>query len=225
MKIGIFYWATASVMQRLRDTLAIQSRILPQWKDLFRPLFILDHQVPLSPDLPGDVIRASILDSEGRILPSAAKNIGATWARDEMLDWLIDCDVDTVITVPPFEFPSSGVSHIPCYFSEEGDSPETAIEKWRKGRAAVLAPSSRFFLRRDIFSKYSHHLGFVGYGYEDLDYWYNVISGDRLNAPCGGEGIHFWHPRRGKLSEQNKALYEQRRVELHSRGGSSLQDP
>lgn len=189
MNICMYYIMSEEIVPRWNRTVALQKKMLPEWESIPK-VFIADRN--LSIPVPGDKITTDLFEDTVMRFPMA-KNLGLRWALDKGYEWVVDCDSDTVILKMPSRNPSTGYSTVLCYQSRQQESDEDLVRMYETGKMKFDA-SSRFILRNDVFSKYIYDESIVSWGWDDIDYHFNVLMANGVfYEHSGAIGIHIWH--------------------------------
>lgn len=145
------------------------------------------------------------LDADGEVNLAMARNIALDHAQKNNFDLVLLLDADVVLLEDPV-VPENPFTLTWSFFSDEneaarGEFPLADPSKWRGGTGFVLKQEC-------LCLRFCE--GFIGYGYQDVDYQHNVL------VPVVGEpsrwstkSIHVWHPPRGNHLahwDQNKVL-------------------
>lgn len=191
MNICLYYILSNEVAQRWNRTVSLQRSVLPEWGGIPK-VFITDVNYPYP--VPGERVTANLF-SDGIIQFPKAKNLGLGWAQNRGHDWVIDVDADTVILKMPTRVPSTGYSTVLCHNSSPKDTDDDLVKRYETGKMSFGA-SSRFILRKDIFTKYRYDEGYVDWTWDDIDYHVHSLKANGiLYEHSGALGIHLWHSR------------------------------
>jgi predicted O-methyltransferase YrrM len=211
MKLLIYYIYSRHVQERWKRLVDLQRELLPEW-DALPKVFVVDRGS--DPGIPGTRVEIDLFDENGHVLFSRAKNAAIDAAVGLGAEWLLDCDVDSLLIRTPNQFPPTGYGCVPVYMASESDH-DAAIRKYAQNLQVSFEGSSRFLTRRDVFSRFRYDDSFWGYGGEDLDYHENVL------APAGFHGsatdaraIHLWHRREPLERPGNIEIYRRRKQSL-----------
>lgn len=201
-RILLAYVVTEELFDTFRRTVALQAGYA---RALHGTDSLLVSDVPVSGlDICNIVV--SDLGSGKDFCLAAGLNAALNCAAERDFDWLLLLDADTILVSHPNDFPPSGFG--PCQVWKLGptDIPELHPKiPWEE--------SGPLLLGRNVFSKYRYCEEFKGYGYEDTDFYENVIGGAGIGRSfTDARTFHLWHPPRPtRRSISNYELFLRRK--------------
>lgn len=214
MRPLLTYIVTQSVLHRFERTLRFQQRYFPQAVEFYDRLVITDLKSQIDVGLP--VVRGDICPG-GKYSMPVARNFAFKTATDRGYDWHFDGDSDRVIADGPPKWTEPGLGCVNMHHFLKHETHEEVMQRFRDGRLQFTA-SSFFISHRSVFAKLKFCEEFTGYGFDDLDFVYNVCfpaGVQKIVVPV--RGFHLWHEERiyegFKHQEglsRNEALYKSR---------------
>lgn len=141
-----------------------------------------------------------------------SRNVLMEYAATHGYDGLVLLDADAILIEQPV-FPEIGFSCCKIFYATKQEIHNRTFyfndfSRWK--------PSSYFILNRPEFTRFKFHEDFRGYGFEDLDFFYNILMRHGAEiVPWTTRAIHHWHERRKAdpvATERNRMIYESRRL-------------
>lgn len=213
MKILITYHASTEAEAGLLRSLEVQK----QWPlaENITQAIICERGI-MGLDIP--MIVDPTLVGVGGYAHARARNHAIAAARKADVDYLVSLDSDAVFRGFPAGVVPSDLERIRMFYQKEGET----ITSEALADPARVSYSSFWVISRALFSQdwCEAYEGFVGYGWEDFDFVFNVMAprGYRM-VNSEASMIHLWHhPQRNRNEHEfaaeylrNKRLYEARR--------------
>lgn len=213
MKALLIFITSESCLPCLRASLKMQERwpIQAPHERLIitdREIMGLDIRTIVDPALTGS----------GGYAYSRARNIAIAEARKSDADYLVMLDSDTVFMGFEPGAPIVDFERLKLFFQKEG---EIITDEALKDPERVAWGSFWIFSRKVFMEPWCESCeGFVGYGWEDYDFVFNVLEphGYKITN-SSASAIHLWHhPMRNRNTEEfnaeflrNKRVYENRK--------------
>jgi glycosyltransferase involved in cell wall biosynthesis len=206
MKPLLAYWVIGEdAVRQFKATLKVQAR--------FKAFKRYDQVLVTDVDVPGDlgmpvILRTDLIQS-GYYAMNRARNVCIQYALDKGYEWLVLADADMVVINPLLKKPATGFSSIPQYRAKKGET------SFRQSVKLPFEASSYFVLHRSVFSRLPFCEDFLGYGYCDTDYCWNLLWFQGIEqSPNDVKAIHLWHkprlPDRGYQTDRNRHLFTDR---------------
>lgn len=152
-----------------------------------------------------------------------SRNLIFEYADLNGYEWIIDADADRVLLNSPEKFPEPGLAAIATHYTDEGESDEVTYERCKAGRLDFGNGSSFFAIHRSVFCRFRNCEEFLGAGYEDKDFVFNICLPNGVKTvPIHARGLHRHHPNSERFPEYgefNRILYERRRKQFGAIGG------
>ncbi len=194
MKILVAYPVTPSTEPTFARNQELQDRLFPGAVDGFERVYFQSRRE-------GEPFNLAQL-----------RNEAIMYAVSMGHDWLLLPDVDTIYTNPVEVWPSSGFGQCSVFYAPEGADIAKGVQGFPESKWGW------FMVARPVFTWVRFDEEFVGWGYEEHDFFEQVTIG--LGVPRTAtdlQAIHVWHPQRSKFenSPQNLELLARKR---HLRG-------
>ncbi|MDB6121944.1 MAG: hypothetical protein JWQ71_937 [Pedosphaera sp.] len=207
MKPLLAYWVIGeNAMRQFKATLKVQARFRKAFASYDK---ILVTDINVEGDLGMPVILRNDLIQSGYFAMNKARNVCLQYATDKGYEWIILADADMVVLNPLLTKPVTGFSSVPQYRSKKGET------SFRRPLKMPFEASSYFILHRKVFSRIPFCEDFLGYGYCDTDYCWNVLWFRGIaQSATNVKALHFWHkprlPDREHQTERNRHLFTER---------------
>lgn len=215
MKPLLTYIVTQSVLPRLLRTLAFQKSHFAEAFEQYDKIILTDFKTQIDVGL--KVVRRDICP-EGKYSMPVARNAAFKVAEEGGYEWHFDGDADRVVLDCPKEFPEPGLGYVSMHHFLKDETEKDILEKYALGKIN-FRPSSFFVTHREFFTKLRFCEEFVGYGYDDIDFVYNVCRKSKVPSRIiKAHGFHLWHEERTYEGfnnyegfRENGRLFEERR--------------
>jgi predicted glycosyltransferase involved in capsule biosynthesis len=115
-----------------------------------------------------------------------------------------------------------GLGAIPTHYGADGISEEQIAVQCKGNLLDFSGGSSFFMIHKSVFHFFRNCEKFLGAGYEDLDFVFNICQPAGVKSvTIHAKAIHRFHPQSERYPEYagfNKQLYNERRVRLKGFG-------
>lgn len=209
-KILLGYVVTQNVLPIFKEAQQFQSEHLCDLS-AFAKVLITDTDETISGFT---CIRCPKLRVDGHFCQNAGRNAVLDFASAGDFDGLVILDAEFMLTEPPRLALDNRFSCCRMYWSTEEEIKSCHFEL---GNALRWTSSSAFILNRPEFLHNRFFEDYIGYGYDDVDFHYNVLLPSGVELDHGTtRAVHYWHSTRSRDAQQeskNRTLYEQRKKE------------
>lgn len=184
--------------------------VSPLYRDTLRTVRAMQHEHnPLSfPDI-------AIPYTDAEWSSARGVNMMLEYAAVQGFRWMIMGTADLYIHKPPTILPSSDLSSLLCYDTNETIPPNEVVAQNTKNPSSFMLFGPKIIYNRAL----RQHEGFKGHYWTDFDFQYNVLQpAGILPELCDAEVIHYNLQRTAdtkKNTRHNFKLYDKRYRELH----------
>lgn len=213
-KILIGYVVTTDVWQSFNSAQHFQKKLI----DLAGYNRVIVSDSPRSMEGFSSIVCPRLKTDDGMSL-NAGYNDLIEYAVDNNFEALVTLDADMLLMEHPRLPPENYFTCCRIFWSTLD---EISTEHFRFWDSERWTSSSAFIMHRNDFLKRRYCEGFLGHGFNDIDFFENVLVATGAKPfEWTTNAIHYWHPVRSNEKNEvntanNRLLYEKRKKERQS---------